>query len=77
MRRDPWGGSEPDHALPAWLTEFLSSIQGEFQLQNFTDPLEIRSRIRGEYIMALLNHGDCYFCLKVHLINSSTFCTER
>ena len=62
--------------LPRWLTKFLMTKQTELILQEFTNPLDLHSRIRGEYFTALQNHGKCYFCLGVHIRNSSTFCAE-
>ena len=29
-----------------------------------------------KYTTALQDHGNCYLCLDVHLMNGSTFCTE-
>ncbi|KAF8472370.1 hypothetical protein DFH94DRAFT_766451 [Russula ochroleuca] len=63
-------------ALPKWLSQLLSRIQNDLKLQNFTLPLDIHSRIRQEYFMALQNHANCIFCLGVHMRNGSTFCAE-
>ena len=68
------GWAPPD--LPKWLMLLFSLNQNKLKLQKFTHPLDIHSKIRGEYITTLQNHGNCYFCLGVHLKNGSTFCTE-
>ena len=70
-----WDGYGQDHVLPLWLIQLLSGNQNDLKRQKFTHPLDIHSRIRGEYVMTLHNH-DCFFCLEVHLKNGSTFCTE-
>jgi hypothetical protein len=62
--------------LPTWLKEFLSRNQSDLESQKFTRPLDIHSRIRGEYLAAFQNHVHCSFCSGVHLRNGSTFCTE-
>jgi hypothetical protein len=67
---------QQNRVLPGWLTHLLSRSQNDMKNQKFTHPLDIHSRIRGEYIAALQNHGNCYFCLSVHLRNGSIFCTE-
>ena len=65
-------------ALPGWLCLLLALNQIALERQNFTQPLDIHSRIRGEYSTALQNHilGKCYFCLGVHMKSGSTFCAE-
>jgi hypothetical protein len=65
-----------DHVLPGWLSQLLLSNHRDLKFQKFTHPLDIHSRICGEYTAALRNHGSCLFCLEVHLKNGSTFCTE-
>ena len=72
----PSGQIGSNAVLPRWLIQFLSTKQNELSLQKFTDPLDLYSRIRGEFFTALQNHGNCYFCLGVHIRNSSTFCAE-
>jgi hypothetical protein len=62
--------------LPRWLTQLLSMNQNDLKVQNITHPLDIHSRIRGEYIAALQNHTNCYFCLEVHMRSGLEFCTE-
>jgi hypothetical protein len=62
--------------LPRWLNELLSRNQNDLKLQKFTQPLDIHSRIRGEYFAALQNHATCNFCSVVHIRNGSTFCAE-
>ena len=73
---DDWDCPAPVPVLPGWLIQLVSSNQNKLKLQKFTHPLDMHSRIRGEYITALQNHGNCYFCLEVHLKNGPTFCTE-
>ena len=65
-----------DRDLPGWLSQLLLSNHSNLNLQKFTHPLDIHSRICGEYTAALQDHGSCLFCLEVHLKNGSTFCTE-
>lgn len=62
--------------LPRWLEELLSRNQNDLKLQKFTQSLNLHSRIRLEYFMALQNHGICNFCSMVHITNGSTFCAE-
>ena len=66
----------PNRIPPRWLSQLLSTKQNDLRLQNFTRPLDLLSRIRGEYIMALQNHATCNFCLGVHLRNGSIFCLK-
>ena len=68
--------SRQNRFLPGWLNQLLLRIQNELQLQNFTDPLDIHSRIRQEYFSALQDHASCNFCLGVHMRNGSAFCSE-
>ena len=71
-----WGFVQDEHEfLPRWLSQLLLSNQKNFKLQEFTHPLNIHSRIRGEYNVALKNHGNCHFCLGVHLSDGLAFCT--
>jgi hypothetical protein len=79
--REPFLGGDGHviiSALPGWLCRLLSLNQIALKRQNFTQPLDIHSRIRGEYITALQNHnlGKCYFCLGVHMKSGSIFCAE-
>jgi hypothetical protein len=67
---------QPARVLPGWLKFLLSKNQNDLKVQNFTLPLDIHSRIRGEYIAALQNHANCNFCLRVHVRSGSTFCME-
>jgi hypothetical protein len=62
--------------LPNWLSQFLSLSRNNLNLQKFTEPLDLHSRIRGEYLKALRTHLHCNFCLNVHVEKSITFCTE-
>jgi hypothetical protein len=62
--------------LPTWLNDLLLRNQNDLELQKFAGPLDIHSRIRGEYFTALQNHGNCYSCWEVHIRNGSTFCAE-
>ena len=61
------GDSRQNHVLPKWLNQLLSQNRNNLKLQKFTDPLDIHSRIRGEYLKALQNHANCNFCLGVHI----------
>ena len=62
--------------LPKWLKQLLSRIENELKRQNFTHPLDIHQKIRGEYEKALQTHLDCKFCLGVHALKGSAFCAE-
>jgi hypothetical protein len=62
--------------LPRWLYQFLSRRSDDLKLQVFTHPLDIHSRILGEYSEALLAHLDCKTCLVVHVTQGSTFCAK-
>jgi hypothetical protein len=62
--------------LPKWLYQFLSRSRDGLELQVFTHPLDIHSRIREEYLKALHSHLDCKICLAVHAIQGSAFCAE-
>jgi len=66
----------PNRVPPRWLNQLLLQKQNDLKLQNFTRPLDILSRIRGEYVMALQKHAICNFCLGVHLRNGSIFCAK-
>ena len=65
----------PAPVLPAWLNQVLSRNLNGLRLQKFTHPLDIHSRIRGEYFTAIQSHSDCCFCLAVHIREGSTFYT--
>jgi hypothetical protein len=58
--------------VPKWLNELLSRNQNDLKVQVFTHPLDILSRIRQEYSMALRNHT-CNFCSGVHTRDGLTF----
>ena len=62
--------------LPKWLYQLLSRSRDDLEMQVFTHPLDIHSRIRGEYLTALYAHLDCKICLVMHAIQGSTFCAE-
>ncbi|KAF8472307.1 hypothetical protein DFH94DRAFT_696019 [Russula ochroleuca] len=68
--------SRQNRVLPKWLSQLLSRNHNDLKHQNFTHPLDIHSRIRREYVTALQNHGNCTFCMGVHIKNGSTFCAE-
>jgi hypothetical protein len=76
MPRDHPYYRQPNRALPRWLTQILSQNEKNLQRQKFTLPLDVHSRIRHEYLVALQNHTDCLFCLGVHTKNGLTFCAE-
>jgi hypothetical protein len=67
---------QQDRFLPKWLSHLLSRNQNDLKLQNFTHPLDIHSRIRGEYLEALQTHLNCKSCLMAHATFGLTFCTE-
>jgi hypothetical protein len=62
--------------LPKWLYQFLSLSRDDLKSQVFTHPLDIHSRIRGEYLKALHTHLDCKTCLEMHATQGSAFCAE-
>ena len=62
--------------LPKWLNQLLTRNQNDLKVQNFTDPLDIQSRIRGKYLKTLQSHLDCKFCLGVHASKGLSFCAE-
>ena len=66
----------PRRVLPTWLNQVFSRNLNELKLLKFTQPLDIRSRIREEYLTALQSHATCCFCLGVHTREGSRFCTE-
>ncbi|KAF8491479.1 hypothetical protein F5888DRAFT_1735896, partial [Russula emetica] len=73
----PRGWLEPGVPdLPMWLYQFLSQISNNLELQVFTHPLDIHSRIREEYLKALHAHLDCKTCLVMHATQGSAFCAE-
>jgi hypothetical protein len=75
----PSGWLEPGvPVLPKWLYQFLSRCRDDLELQVFTHPLDIHSRIRDGYLKALRAHIQviCRVCLVVHAIHGSAFCEE-
>jgi hypothetical protein len=66
----------PNRALPRWLTQILSQNQTSLYLHKFSLRLDIHSRIRQEYLMALQSHTNCLFCSAVHIRSGLTFCAE-
>jgi hypothetical protein len=75
---DPYGNYRqiPSVVLPNWLNQLLSRNQIDLKLQKVTNPLDMHSRIRGEYCTALQSHRNCSFCTGVHIMNVFTFCAE-
>ena len=73
---DPYSGQQQYQILPKWLSQLFSLSQNNLNLQKFTKPLDLHSRIRGEYLKALHSHLHCNFCLKVHAEKGSAFCAE-
>jgi hypothetical protein len=69
----PWTSNR---GLPMWLNLILSRAQNDLKLKTFSCPLDIPSRIRREYYTALQNHGNCTFCMAVHIKYGLTFCAE-
>jgi hypothetical protein len=66
----------PNRGLPLWLTQIFHVNQVNLEIETFTLPHDIHSRIRQEYLMALQTHPNCLFCLGVHMRNGLTFCAE-
>src|SRR5580658_7122098 len=80
----PWGWLGPDcprewlgpgvPVLPKWLYQLLLRSRDDLKLQVFTHPLNIHSRIRGEYQRSLRAHLDCRTCMEMHATQGSEFC---
>jgi hypothetical protein len=64
--------NQQNRVLPKWLNRLLTGIQSDLKLR-FIRPLNVFSRIRGEYFTALLNHDTCDFCATVHDKKGSAF----
>lgn len=64
------------NCLPAWLYQLLTQNQNNLKHQMFTSSLDIRSRIRGEYLNALWTHTNCNVCCWVYAAKASTFCAD-
>ena len=64
------------NTLPGWLYQLFTLNQNNLKLQMFTCPLDIRSRIRGEYLNALWSHLNCNVCLWVYAARASEFCAD-
>ena len=64
------------NCLPVWLYQLLTQSQNNLNLQMFTSSLDIRSRIRGEYLNALWTHTNCTVCCWVYAVKASTFCAD-
>lgn len=62
--------------LPLWLQELLSRSRDDIELQLYTHPLDIHSRIREEYMKALQTHLDCKFCMAAHVKKGFAYCAE-
>jgi hypothetical protein len=62
--------------LPSWLLELLSQSQNELELQVYTHPLDIHSRIRDEYVKTLKTHLNCSFCMAVHVKKGFAYCAK-
>ncbi|KAF8460559.1 hypothetical protein DFH94DRAFT_641099, partial [Russula ochroleuca] len=69
-------GPSGDWVLPKWLKQLLSRYQKELKVQKFTRPLDIHSRIREDYSIAIQNHVNCSFCMGIHTAKGSTFCAD-
>jgi hypothetical protein len=65
---------QQNRVLPIWITNLLLQNKLALTRQDFTHPLDIRSRIRQKYSEALQHHATCHYCLKVHIGSGSTFC---
>ena len=75
VNRSSWN-MPPTLVLPTWLNKLLSQCQDDLKRQEFTDALDVHSRIRGVYSTALQTHASCNSCMLVHIKNGSTFCAE-
>jgi hypothetical protein len=62
------------NVLPKWLHQFLLQNRNALNVQNFTRPLDIHSRIRREYSTAIENHATCASCVRVHVRYGSALC---
>ena len=74
-----WSGGtlEPrDVPFPGWLCKLLSQNKTDLRLRAFTHPLAIPSKIRGEYVTALLAHASCISCSRVHIEKGFAYCAE-
>ncbi len=63
-------------SLPKWLNQLLSRWQNDLKVQSFTHPLDILSKIHGEYHTAFQTHVDCKFCSGVYIKDGPTYCAE-
>ena len=63
--------SRSNKPFPAWLYQVLS--WDDLKLQVFTHSLPTPASIRARYLMAIQNHDDCIFCLRVHAKQGSHF----
>ena len=67
----------PVYELPKWLRGLLSRNQNDLKCQTFARPLDVHSRIRGEYMQALQAHiEECKLCLMTHASLGLQFCVE-
>jgi hypothetical protein len=66
----------PYPLLPMWLDFLILQNRDDLKFQNFTYPLDIDSRMPGEYLNALQTHLDCKFCLMVHAVKGLKYCAE-
>jgi hypothetical protein len=73
---DHYGRQQPSPFLAQWLSQLLSLHRDNAKLKKFTEPLDIHSKIRGDYMKALHAHLQCNFCLQVHAEKGLTFCAE-
>ncbi|KAH9957708.1 hypothetical protein BC827DRAFT_646409 [Russula dissimulans] len=69
-------GQLPSCVLPVWLSQLLSRNNNLLKGQVFTHSFITPSRVSKEYVAALQTHLGCIFCLSVHAMKGSTFCTE-
>lgn len=69
-------GDAPKPTFPGWLCKLLSQNKKDLKLQAFTHPLDIPSKIRGQYLTALKAHAGCKFCSGTHIKNGFTYCAE-
>jgi len=65
--------SDQIRGLPKWLIHVILRCRDDLKGQKYTDPLDIRSRIRREHSKALQTHLNCEFCMRVQIDNGSTY----
>ncbi len=67
-----------EKTLPTWLHQFLLQSVGDLKVQSFTQPFDIHSKIRGEYLRAFRDHYRCPDdnCLKLQAREGFAYCKK-